>query len=96
MNIVSFNQVIELNHLIEKKDLPFKIHIRDSCGAQSFYIEELENNILIGTDKDLNAEKNKDVDVATDEDIYDTIEAYFKNNNMKVVYHENKHNFTIK
>ena len=79
MNIVSFNQVIELNHLLEKKDLQFKVHIRDACGGQSFYIEQIGNS---GS-------------VEIKEDIYDTIDNYFKNNKMTVVYHENKHKFTI-
>jgi len=80
MNIISFNQIIELNHLIEKKDLQFKVHIRDACGAQSFYIEQLGeiNSIQIN------------------EALYKTIDEYFKNNKMTVVYYENKQDFTVK
>jgi len=80
MNIVSFNQIIELNQLIQEKDLQFKVHIRDACGAQSFFIEQLGNSNSI----------------VLNEEIYETIDQYFKNNKMTVIYHENKHNFTIK
>ena len=80
MNIVSFNQIIELNHLIEKKDLQFKVHIRDACGAQSFYIEQL-------------GESNS---IQINEELYKIIDDYFKNNKMTVIYYENKHDFTVK
>jgi len=80
MNIVSFNQIIELNHLLQDKDLQVKIHIRDACGAQSFNIE------LLG---DVNNE-------GINEDIYDTIDEYFKSNKITIAYHENRHNFTVK
>ena len=79
MNIVSFNQIIDLNHLLQKKELQFKVHIRDACGAQSFCIEQLGNNSIVGIN----------------EEIYDTIDEYFKNSKMTVVYHNNKHQFTI-
>ena len=79
MNIVSFNQIIELNHLLQKKDLQFKVHIRDACGAQSFYIEQLEDS-------------NR---VETDEDLFNTIDDYFKNEKMIVVYLDDKYRFKI-
>jgi len=79
MNIVSFNQIIDLNHLLQRKDLQFKVHIRDACGSQSFYIEQTGNSGSIGIN----------------EEIYDTIDEYFKNSKMTVVYHDNKHQFTI-
>jgi len=92
MNIVSFNQIIELNQLLQKKDLQFKIHIRDACGAQSFWIEQLDNSDRIGIKEDINEEIYEDIN----EEIYNTIDEYFKNNKMTVVYHENKLHFTIK
>ena len=80
MNIVSFNQIIELNHLLQEKNLQFKVHIRDACGAQSFYIEQLgENN-----------------SIQIKEELYKIIDDYFKNNKMTVIYYENKHDFTVK
>jgi len=79
MNIVSFNQIIELNHLLQKKDLQFKVHIRDACGAQSFYIEKLEDSNRL----------------EMDEDLFNTIDDYFKNERMIVVYLEDKYRFKI-
>ncbi|SEW46095.1 RDAC family protein [[Clostridium] fimetarium] len=87
MNIVSFNQIIELNHLLQKKELQCKVHIRDACGAQSFYIEQLVDNDRIGINNDINEDINKD--------IYNTIDEYFQSNKMIVVYRNDKHNFTI-
>lgn len=40
--IVGIQEVIALNHLLEEKGLPFKIHLRDACGAQSFSLEALD------------------------------------------------------
>ena len=83
MNIVSFNQIIELNHLLQKKELQCKIHIRDACGAQSFYIEQLGENDRTEINEDIN------------ENIYNTIDEYFQSNKMIVVYRNDKHTFTI-
>ena len=83
MNIVSFNQIIELNHLLQKKELQCKVHIRDACGAQSFYIEKLGDNDRTEINEDIN------------ENIYNTIDEYFQSNKMIVVYRNDKHNFTI-
>ena len=41
MSYVSFNDVIELNGILKDKDLNFRIHLRDTCGRQSFWIEPL-------------------------------------------------------
>lgn len=80
MNIVSFNNIIELNNLLQKNDLQFKVHIRDACGAQSFYIEPLDSN---------SCEETRDK-------MFEMIEKYFESNKMTVVYYEDKYNFTIK
>ena len=40
MSYVSFNDVIELNGILKDKGLNFRIHLRDTCGRQSFWIEE--------------------------------------------------------
>lgn len=40
MKIVSFNEIIELNHIIVEKDLGLKLHLRDACGGQSFWLEK--------------------------------------------------------
>ena len=39
MGYVSFNDVIELNGILKEKGLNFKIHLRDTCGRQSFWME---------------------------------------------------------
>ena len=43
MSYVSFNDVIELNGILKDKGLNFRIHLRDTCGRQSFWIEPLGN-----------------------------------------------------
>ena len=43
MGYVSFNDVIELNGILKEKGLNFKIHLRDTCGRQSFWIEPFGN-----------------------------------------------------
>lgn len=80
MKIVSINQIIELNELLKKQELLFKIHIRDACGAQSFYIEPLEN----------------EEDKSKYDTLYEVMEQYFKKNNMEIVFAEDKIHFTIK
>ena len=32
MNYITFNEIIEVNGLLEEKGLNFKVHLRDACG----------------------------------------------------------------
>ena len=42
--IVSIHEFITLNHLLEEKELLFKIHFHDACGAQSFSVEAIKED----------------------------------------------------
>ena len=42
MTIITFNEIIEVNGILEQKHLNFKLHLRDACGAQALWIEPLE------------------------------------------------------
>ena len=41
--IITFGEVIDLNHMLEAKNLSFRIHLHDACGSQSFTIEPTVN-----------------------------------------------------
>lgn len=43
MRIVSISEIVELNALLQKESIPYKIHVRDACAKQSFFIEALDN-----------------------------------------------------
>ncbi len=47
--IVTYNEVIELRHRIEEQGLPFKLHLHDACGSQSFSLEPLHQSIEAGS-----------------------------------------------
>lgn len=80
MPVVTFNQMIELNEMLKNLELKFKIHLRDACGGQSFWIEPLEEGI----------------GVEEYEKLYMLMDSYFTKNRMSVVYADDKINFTIK
>jgi hypothetical protein len=40
--VVSINEVVELNRRLQGKNLPFKVHLHDACGNQSFTMEALK------------------------------------------------------
>lgn len=42
--IITYNQISEINHLLEEKSLNFKVHLHDLCGSQSFTIDAVENS----------------------------------------------------
>ena len=79
MKIISFNEVIDLNHRLEEKGLHFKIHLRDACGRQSMWIEPLGN---------LACEGNY-------ENLYTELNQYFEENRYKIEYSEDKMNVWI-
>ena len=41
--IVTYNEVININHLLQEQGLQFKLHLHDACGSQSFTVEPLAN-----------------------------------------------------
>ena len=58
MSYVSFNDVIELNGILKDKGLNFRIHLRDTCGRQSFWSfpnkRILRNNLCLPACKQKN------------------------------------------
>ncbi len=47
MTIISFQEIIELNHILEGNKIPYRLHLKDRCGGQSIQIEAFsgsENN----------------------------------------------------
>ncbi len=46
MNTVSLNMIIEINKILEGKNLNYKVHLKDACGCQSMWIEALNNQTI--------------------------------------------------
>lgn len=42
--ILTFNEIIDLNHILEEKGISFKVHLHDRCGSQSFTVEPTGKN----------------------------------------------------
>ena len=79
MGYVSFNDVIELNGILKEKGLNFKIHLRDTCGRQSFRIEPFGNCACEGKY----------------DEMYEELEAYFGRKGFSVEYDDQKMNFVV-
>lgn len=86
MKTVTFNQVVELNKKMQEKELLFRVHIRDACGAQSFYVERLEKAESEGTYQEIST---KDI-----EEMHKIIEDYLKSDSMNVIFIDDM-NFAI-
>lgn len=41
--IITYNDVYEVNQLLESRGLSFKIHLHDMCGSQSYNVEPLSS-----------------------------------------------------
>ena len=44
MNIVSINMVVDLNKLLQDENV--KVHLRDACGKQSLWVQNLSENMI--------------------------------------------------
>lgn len=77
--ILSFNDVIELNHCLEERGLHFKVHIHDACGNQSFSVEPLDNI------------DNKD----SINEMMHVVSEYFQQKNIRICFLENHWNFVV-
>lgn len=79
MSYVSFNDVIELNGILKDKVLNFRIHLRDTCGRQSFWIEPLGNCACEGRY----------------DEMYQVVEEYLEGKGFSVQYDDQKMNFVV-
>ena len=79
MSFVSFNDVIELNGILKDKGLNFRIHLRDTCGRHSFWIEPLGNCACEGRY----------------DEMYQVVEEYLEGKGFSVQYDEQKMNFVV-
>ena len=79
MSYVSFNDVIELNGILKDKGLNFRIHLRDTCGGQSFWIEPLGNCACEGRY----------------DEMYQVVEEYLEGKGFSVQYDDQKMNFVV-
>ena len=79
MSFVSFNDVIELNGILKDKGLNFRIHLRDTCGSQSFWIEPLGNCACEGRY----------------DEMYQVVEEYLEGKGFSVRYDDQKMNFVV-
>ncbi len=78
--IITYNEVIEINHLLEEKNLQFKLHLHDACGSQSFTVEVLSNCACEGRY----------------EEMKQTIGGYFEKKGIAIRFLENDLEFVLK
>ena len=43
MTILSFQEIIELNHILEENEIKYRLHLKDRCGGQLIQIEKLDD-----------------------------------------------------
>lgn len=79
MYIITFKDIIDLNHNFEEQQLQFKLHLSDTCGRQSVRIETLGEN----------ADKDKE------EDAKAVIRNFFENKGTSVHFFENSLEFRL-
>ena len=77
--IVIYDDIIEINHLLEEKGLSFKLHMRDACGSQSFWIEPL----------------NDGLEEERYEDMQSVLKDYFAKKSIAIKFMDSKLNFVI-
>ena len=77
--IFTYNEVIDLNHRIEEQGLPFKLHLHDACGSQSFSLEPL----------------NQSVEEGSYDEVKRVISGYFEGKGFRILFSEFAPTFTV-
>lgn len=77
--IITYHEVLEINHKLEENNLSFKLHLHDTCGNQSFTVEPLGD----GNDNEAIEEMNR------------IITAYFENKRIKIQFSSDKLAFQV-
>ena len=76
---VSFNNIIEVNNILKDHNLDFKVHLKDTCGGSSMWIEAL----------------NSDVSPSSNSLLYTLIEDYFKKLRVTLEYSDDRISFWV-
>jgi hypothetical protein len=42
MYIITYKEIIDLNHKLEEQQLHFRVHLKDMCGKQSLWLEYIK------------------------------------------------------
>jgi hypothetical protein len=77
MKIIGINDIVELNKELKADGLDYKIHLQDSCGAQTCRIERLESG---GCEDQDEALKKK-------------LKAFFRRRGMEIAYSHDEEYF---
>lgn len=77
--ILSFQDVIELNHCLEESGLNFKVHLHDACGNQSFSVEPLGDSACEGCN----------------EEMMKVVSEYFQKKSISIRFLENHFDFVV-
>ena len=79
MKVIGLQEVIECNAQLQEKKLFFKVHLRDACGKQSLWVEQLSP---------CHCEEQMDA-------MYECVEEYFKSKGYVLAYSADKLNFWV-
>lgn len=77
--IIIYNDIIEINQILTEHGLSFKLHMRDACGSQSFWVEPMSNCSTEGRY----------------EEMQKTIKDYFARKNIEIQFLSNPLEFMI-
>ncbi|BCN29609.1 RDAC family protein [Anaeromicropila herbilytica] len=79
MTIISITMIIEINRILSENQISLKVHLRDACGKQSMWIEDLSD----------------DKKAVIDENSYELINQYFEQQHIKLEYSNDKLTFWV-
>lgn len=80
MKYVGIHEVIECNKQLEKEKFPYKLHLRDACGRQSFWLEPLV----------------QEVEETTEEKMFDFVKHFFSERGFELLFSkDSKYDFWI-
>lgn len=77
--IIIYNDIVEINRRLQENKLHFKLHMRDACGSQSFWLEELDAGSC----------------ASQYDEMQKTILAYFAEKNITINFMDNPLDFVI-
>ena len=80
MDIVTIGMIVELNNRLKERELPYKIHLSDACGAQSMRVEPLSGGEFADVSDELVSEIN----------------TYFAGQRMIIQFSPDRHAFWVK
>lgn len=79
--IITISMIIEVNRRLEEQSAPYRVHMTDACGSQSFRVEPEPDD--------------PSLPLTAPDSVYARIQSYFESERIPIEFSADRHAFWV-